>query len=119
MGLIDRHLSEGLTHMMSQVRDDVWEPIDEMIPGDPKKSELLYDKNAGELYGVLCSITGGEAKSLVRGIRDDQGQTKQDGFRALLELGKRFDSQNSATRLQAFLEVCPRKLQNWQRWSFS
>ena len=33
------------------------------------------------------------------------GQTKMDGFSALLELGRRFDTQNSATLLQALLEV--------------
>ena len=84
VGLVDRHLSEALTNMMSQVRDEHWDPGLELIPRDTEKSRSMHDKYAGELYGVLCSITGGEAKNLVRGIRDDQGQTKMDGFRALL-----------------------------------
>ena len=34
-----------------------------------------YDKYATELYGILCHLTGGEAKLLVRGVKDSgQGQ---------------------------------------------
>ena len=50
---------------------------------------------------MLCSITGGEAKSIVRGIMDSG--FRQDGFKALVTFNRRFDSKSAATLLQAFL----------------
>ena len=105
VGFVDRHLSEALTCMMTGLKDIHWIPEEKLVPGDGEKSKAMHEKYAGELYGLLCSITGGEAKSLVRGIRNEMGQTKMDGSSALLELGRRFDTQNSATMLQALLEV--------------
>ena len=100
IGTIDKDLARELDRLVKTetVLGDKWDPeLDGDI--DPE----LWKKYSGELYGVLVSITGGEVKSLVRGIVDLG--FKQDGFKTLVTLNERFDSRNSATLLQAFLEV--------------
>ena len=54
---VDRFVKTG------NVLGDKWDPE---LNGDV--DDGLWKKYSGELYGVLVSITGGEAKSLVRGI---------------------------------------------------
>ena len=60
-----------------------------------------YDK--GELYGVLVSLTEGEAKSLLRGIHE--AGFGNDKFRGLLYVNKRFGRRTQASLLQAYLEM--------------
>ena len=65
-------------------------------------SERIFEQYSGELYGLLCSLTGGEAKNVIKGM----GETGvSEGFKAMALLSKRFDSRTSASLLQAYLEV--------------
>ena len=63
----------------------------------------LYEKYSGELYGILCQLTSGEPKQIVRGCFDKGYQ--QDGFKALVDLNKRYDATTAASLLLAYLEV--------------
>ena len=63
----------------------------------------VYEKYKSELYGLLVSLTSGEAKGLLKNMVDMGGE--QDGFRGLRVLQKRFDSVTTASLLQAYLEV--------------
>ena len=55
------------------------------------------------MFGVLCSLTTGEAKGVVKGIVD-RGYG-QDGFKALVELGRRYDTTTATSLLHSYLEV--------------
>ncbi len=57
----------------------------------------------GELFGVLVQLAEGEAKATLKEMVD-KGYA-QDGYKALLILGKRFDNQTTASLLQLFLDV--------------
>ena len=100
IGTIDKDLAKELDRLV-KTENVLGDKCDYELDGDVKPD--LWEKYSGELHGVLVSITGGEAQSLVRGI-EDLG-FEQDGFKALVTLNGRFDSRNSATLLQAFLEV--------------
>ena len=56
-----------------------------------------------ELYATLCSLTQGEAKSVVKAIVDKE--FGQDGFKAFAELNYRHDRQSTASLLSSYLEV--------------
>ena len=100
VGTIDKDLAKEVDRLVKteNILGDKWD-----YELDKDFTRELWDTYSGELYGVLVSITGGEAKSLVRGVVDLG--FKQDGFKALVMLNERFGSRNSATLLQAFLEV--------------
>ena len=70
---------------------------------DPNLDDYMYEKFSGELFGVLVQLTEGEAKATLKEMVD-KGML-QDGYKALLILGKRFDNQTTASLLQMFLEV--------------
>ena len=74
-----------------------------MTSGTQNIDQELYQKYSRELYGVLCTLTTGEPKNLVRGIV--QGGFGQDGYKALVIFNKRYDARNGATLLHAFLET--------------
>ena len=98
IGRVDRRLADELERLVIREKEDKWDPV-----LDPEVDRELYEKYTGEVYGVLCSLTSGEAKALVRGIMD--GGFGQDGYRALAALNRRFDSKNAATLLTSFMEV--------------
>ena len=98
IGQIDKGLAAELGRLVKLEGLDKWKPEED---GDLDKE--LYDKYTGELYGVLCSVTQGEPKNIVRGIVD--AYSMQDGFRALAALNHRYDQRTTATLLQASLEV--------------
>ena len=75
-----------------------WTEVD-----DPSLDVPMYDKFSGELFGVLVQLTEGEAKATLKEMVDKG--VLQDGYKALLILGKRFDNQTIASLLQMFLEV--------------
>ena len=66
-------------------------------------AKAAYEKYSGEVYGVLCGLTTGEAKSVIKGVVD-RG-FKQDGFKALVDLNRRYDTRTAASLLQSYLEV--------------
>ena len=69
----------------------------------PNLDGRMYDKFSGELFGVLVQLTEGDAKATLKELVD-KGML-QDGYKALLLLGNRFDNQTIASLLQMFLEV--------------
>ena len=100
IGQLDKGLSDQIRMGMASNKsgDDKWDPKD-----DGDIDQELYQKYAGELYCVLCTLTTGEPKNLVRGI--GEGGFGQDGYEALVILNKRYDTRNGATLLHAFLEI--------------
>jgi len=97
IGQIDKGLPDQIRMLMAsdKSRDDKWDPKD-----DGDLDQELYRKFSGELYGVLCTLTTGEPKNLVRGTVE--GGFGQDGYKALVILNKRYDTRNGATLLHSF-----------------
>ena len=87
------------------------------VPIEQWKAENVVDVNihkkyCGELYGVLVSLTSGEAKGILKGMLDSG---ESDGFKALAILHKRFDAITTGSLLQAYLEVvAPAGIRNSQ-----
>ena len=98
IGQVDSELAKELKVLLSRGLDESWDP-----ERDVGLSMLIYEKYASELYGLLCSLTTGEAKNVLKGIVDSGFQ--HDGFKALVILNKRFDSKTAASLLQSFLDV--------------
>ena len=98
IGGVDEKLSKTLERLGRYEDKDKWEPEQE-----GQAFQEIHEKYKGELYGLLCSITQGEAKVLVRGVYDTG--KGNDGFRAFMLLNHRYDQRNNAILLQAFLEV--------------
>jgi hypothetical protein len=65
--------------------------------------EEVVEKMGGELFGVLCGMTGGEANTVVRGVVAKEGV--QCGFTALKSLAERFNPKTPARLLQFLAEV--------------
>ena len=62
IGFVDKGLSEEF-HILAKYEDgDRWNP-----DNDGRLSRDIYEKYQAELYGLLCSVAQGEAKTLVRG----------------------------------------------------
>ena len=98
IGGVDEGLARELTRLGRLEDGDKWDP------GEDRNLDMnIYDKFKGELYGLMCSITQGEAKTLVKSVVDSG--KGNDGFRAFMILKHRYDLRNNATLLQAFLEV--------------
>ena len=59
-------------------------------------------ERTGELYDVICQLTTGRAKNIVKGVGS------KDGFEAWQELHKEFNRQTLAKTLRIYREVvCP------------
>ena len=102
IGQIDRKLAEELGLLVKNGLIDKWDPsYDKGLT--PNTGQKLHDKYKGELFGVLCSLTLGEAKAVVKSILD-KGEG-QDGFKAFVDLNHRYDLQTAASLLGSFLEV--------------
>ena len=100
IGQIDSILQRELKDMLKlEFEEKNWDPV---IDGNV--DDELHGKYAGELYAVLCALTTGEAKNIVKSVAD-QGKDKYDGFKALGLLNKRFDMQTISGTLQQFMEV--------------
>eukprot|EP00973_Karenia_brevis_P086089 11939413-Karenia_brevis.AAC.1 len=63
----------------------------------------LYKKNTSEVYGVLVSLSGWEAKGILKKIDDPGGGA--DGYKALSIFSRRFDVKAAAGLLQTCLGV--------------
>ena len=70
---------------------------------DLKVGTDLREKFGGELFGVLCSVTSGEANMIVRSVVGKG--VGYCGFTALYLLGQRFNPKTPAKLLQCVLEV--------------
>ena len=122
IGQVDKELVADLNKILVKERQtgeiQSWKAEDDGISLD------RYDKYSGELYGVLVSQTGSEARNILRGMADSGDS--YNGYKGLLLLNKRFDSKTAASLLQSYLEVVhPDKLkgsseviagiQKWER----
>ena len=98
LGQVDRDLSEEVKKLMR-------ETIVDLSPSEIAKfiDPEIYIAFAAELYGVICLLTTGDAKTVVKGVLEKG--VGQDGFAALAALGNRFDAKTPANLLQAFMGV--------------
>ena len=104
----NRDLSSELKSLLSrkdseeskgiEFKPELWDPH-----LDADVNLEIYNQYAADLYGILVLLTGGEAKSLLRGMIDSG--MSLDGYKALLLLEKRFDARTSASLLSTYLEV--------------
>ena len=62
VGQINKDLSKELKSIMQKEED--WNPDEHLENKD------LHNKFKSELFGVLCSLTTGEAKTVVKGMGD-------------------------------------------------
>ena len=92
---------KGMLRQAGNVKGVVTEPWDPV--SETGLSRDIYERYKGELYGILCSLTGGEAKNVLKGVHEsgDGG----DGFKGIMFLEKRFDAITQASLLHAYLEV--------------
>ena len=95
---VDDVLGTVLKGVLSKGHGESWEP-----DKDESVDQWIYQKYAAELYGVVVSLTGGEARSVVKSLSDVGGF--QDCFKALVLLCSRFDAKTAASLLHAFTEV--------------
>jgi hypothetical protein len=98
IGQVDNELAKEVKGILARGLDEKWNP-----ETDADIQVWTYEKYTAELYGIICSLTTGEAKNVVRGIMDTS--LAQDGYKALVILNKRFDAKTSASLLQSFLDV--------------
>ena len=104
IGQVDDRLGREIKRMLGKVGDvkgvisDHWDPV-----GDGGMPKDLHEKYQGELYGILCSLTGCEAKNILKGMQE--ASDGMDGFKGIMFLEKRFDARTSASLLQAYLGV--------------
>ncbi len=98
IGQVDKELAGELERLLKIPEQDKWRPEeDRLLRRD------FYERYKSELYGILCSMTQGEPKHIVRSIVG--AHSEQDGFRAILALNHRYDQRTTATLLQASLDV--------------
>ena len=90
------------------IRLDEAKPRDERLGEcDPCGEGLITPENeakySAELFGVLVSKAEGKTVGVLKGVQESSG--KQDGFRGLLTMCRRFDVKTPASLLQSYLEV--------------
>ena len=80
IGQVDHPLCNEIKSMLGKagettgVLPEKWDPVEDgMIP------LTMYEKYAGELYGILVMNTSGEAKNVLKGMFDSGGAG--DGFK--------------------------------------
>ena len=100
MGLVDGELASESKSLLFTQAD-----------ADPNKLDRVTDRAvsnnmdnySSELYGIVCLLTSGEAKLVLRWMADFEPSCC--GFKAFLLLQKRLDNQTTASLLQAYLDV--------------
>ena len=73
IGQVDKDLAGELERLLKIPEQDKWRPEEDRF-----LRRELYDRYKSELYGILCSVTQGEPKNIVRNIVDSLPD--QDGF---------------------------------------
>ena len=102
VGQVDQSLCSEIKSMISRVEAEKEGIKEGWVAVNKGISDEMFYRYSGELSGVLCSLTGGEAKNMLKAM-SDIGEL--EGFKALAILSQRFDTQTPASLLQAFLEV--------------
>ena len=99
IGQLDDQLAAELKNLCRRAGslDEKWDPAE-----DRQLDQLVYERFKGELYSVLCGLTEGDAKSVVRTVVEKG--FAQDGFKAFVDLGRRFEHQTPASLLQTFMD---------------
>ena len=95
------------------------EPLsDHMFEGTDAFKDYMFFKDSdrikygGALYGVLCSLTGGEANSVVRNVSLGINGSRC-GFRAYYALNQRYNPKTTTRMLQCLTQaVSPVKVKN-------
>ena len=89
LGQVDGELQQeveklvlGNEDVVGKVPMGMWEPKGVVKP-------YIYSMYRTELYGLLVSLTGGEAKGILKGMLDTR--MPADGFKALVILRRRFE----------------------------
>ena len=98
LGSVDLGLVKQCESLLN--KEDLKEDFDAVLYIEEK----LHFKYKGELFGILCQLTGGEAKNVIKGISDSAGYSG-GGFKALWMLKKRFDSKTFSSILGACFDV--------------
>ena len=80
IGQVNEGLGKDLEELLRRDIEDVqlWDPEDE-----DEDFQQTYDKFRAELYGIIVSLTVGEAKNVIKGI-GDFGRDSYDGYKALI-----------------------------------
>jgi hypothetical protein len=61
IGQVDNELAKELKGVLSRGLDEKWNPEE-----DQSIDKRTYEKYTAELYGIVCALTAGEAKNVVR-----------------------------------------------------
>ena len=125
----------NLIVVLGQVAPEVVRAVELVVDGSSmfshadslrdKIGEEVYGKYRGELFSVVCGITGGEANGIVRGVVSGSGNFGYCGFAALHLLAQRYNPKTPARLLQCVSNVIsppqvknikdlPRALQEWE-----
>ena len=81
---------------MERIQVDNWDPWRKVTDSE------VYRKYNADLFGLLVSLTAGEAKGILKSMLDSG---KSDGFLAVVTLHKRYDAVTTGNLLQSYLEV--------------
>ena len=101
---VHQELGEALEEMRlvkSPVSADMFTDVDSPFT---KVSDEMIKSYSAALYGVMCSLTGGEANAIVRSV-SQKLDAKKCGFTAFYALNVRFNPKTPARKLQFFAQV--------------
>jgi hypothetical protein len=96
LGSIDSELGKVVKALL---RENIPDPSEANM--DQNLDQDTQDKYSTELYGVICGLTSGEAKKIVRSISEKHNM--QCGFSALVALNNRFDARTPGNLLTAVM----------------
>ena len=82
---VDDSLGSVLKGIIAKGHDETWDPKTDLT-----LDQQIHQKFASELYGVIVSLTTGEAKNIVKSVVDVGGYP--DGFKAIVLLCHRCDT---------------------------
>ena len=103
LGQVDGDLQKVVERLVMGKEDVVGKGSVETWRTEDHIDREMHRKYSSELYGLLVSLTSGEAKGILKGMLDSR--MPSDGFKALVILRRRFDAITTGSLLQAYLEV--------------
>ena len=86
---VDGELSKEVEKLVMGREDIVGKVSVERWDAENTVGKDIHRKYSSELYGLLVSLTSGEAKGILKGMLDSK--MPSDGFKALVVLRRRFD----------------------------
>ena len=106
LGAIDKELVRCIKGLLS---DKIPDPSPTALYGEgplPTQGRVdveLEAKYGGALYNLVCDLTTGEAKKIVKAISDKHGT--QDGFAALVAINNAFNQKTPGSLIQALMSA--------------